>query len=91
MGTYAGLCFDEPEHGDVDVKIETLETAMGRKYKGPMVYEFDFVDVDATHEKLVWLPVCPLVDLPIKLFGTDLDQTTISGIWIQPIAQAEGR
>lgn len=31
-----------------------------------------------------------LVDLPIKLFGTDLDLTTIAGICIQPIEQGEG-
>lgn len=60
---YAGMCFDEPEEGDIEIRIETLETAMGLKYRGPMVYELDYVDVDDTHEKLAWQPVCPLVDV----------------------------
>lgn len=62
--TYAGMCFDEPEEGAIEIRIETLETALGQRYKGPMVYEFDWADVDLTHERLVWQQVCPLVDLP---------------------------
>ncbi|NJN00201.1 MAG: hypothetical protein HC793_00500 [Aquincola sp.] len=47
--TYAGMCFNEPEEGAIESRIETLETALGRRHKGPMVYEFDWADVNLTH------------------------------------------
>ncbi len=61
--SYAGMCFDEPEEGDIEIRGEVLETALGLKYRGPMVYELVYVDVDDTHEKLDWQPACPLVDV----------------------------